>query len=513
MTRLKRRPLVGLILATSAVGVLSVSLPPLAHLSYDASFWVKTSTPITNLVEVCADEGTLHDFGDGNGKISRITHAQLLNLLTQGGAKLVFYDFVFAETNQDPTVDESLAQAIRKQGSVILAGAVQTSDELGVRMDEAVPPIPLLAHAARGWGHAELFGNVIRQASGDFDSIPYAVWIAATNLETSLAGEDPNLERWLNYYGGPGSEAIPGCSFQDALTGNVSPGFFTNKIVFVGQRFSTGQLQDRKDMFETPYSAPGAGPIPGVEIHATTLLNLIRDDWLRRLPLAWQWLGAVFWGTLIMLVLYSLLGKPKMLLALAAVSGAVFLWLISVWMQWHFHWWWSWIGPLSAQTSVALFLAWSWKKPDPYLAFISYRTNEDGEFAHRVKEGLTREGYFIFIDTDSLRLGPFDEQLLKTIESATYFVLILSPHSLVRCAEPDDWVLKELEHALGIGKTVIPIWKDGFDFKTETRVPDLPALAKLASHQAVIYTRTDFSGFMRQLIQQIKRSHGGGKGW
>jgi len=500
-----RRPLFRLVLITAAVGILLVSFTPLEKLSYDLSFLARPGVTVTNAVLVYANNETLDELGDEHGDLSRTNHARLLDRLAKDGAGLVFYDFVFSESNRVPEIDETLARAIANQESVILMAAVESSTEGGIHVERLIPPTRQFTQAAKGWGHAELFGKVVREISRDADYQHYAVWVAATQIQPQkFTNANPNLDRWLNYYGPPDGEVIPRCSFQDALAGHVPAGFFANKIVFVGQDFSLDKAARLKDTFDTPYSLFGGSPMPGVEIHATALLNLLRDDWLRLAPLEWQWFGAAVWGMISAGVLYSLSRKPKFILGLTAALGTVLLCAVSLYVQWHAHWWWSWIGPAFGQTATALFLVSRSPKPDPYVAFISYRTEEDGAAALLIARSLSDRGHKTFLDVRSLHAGKFDEQLLREIEAATFFIPILSPNSLARCVNEDDWVLKEITHALSHGKRIVPILKSGFNFDAKEGVPNLPQITELRNYHGLPYSNSDFEGFMRRLTELLK---------
>jgi hypothetical protein len=144
-------------------------------------------------------------------------------------------------------------------------------------------------------------------------------------------------------------------------------------------------------------------------------------------------------------------------------------------------------------------------KPDPYIAFISYRTDEDGSTALLIAKSLGERGLKVFLDVNSLHAGKFDEQLLNEIDSATYFILLLSPNSLARCINPDDWVLREITHALAKGKTIIPVLKSGFRFDAKEGIPDLPQIAELTKFHGVAYATKDFDGFMKQLESLLLR--------
>src|SRR5205807_8846357 len=98
--------------------------------------------------------------------------------------------------------------------------------------------------------------------------------------------------RWMNYYGPP--NFIPSVSYyqalQDALL--VPEDFFRGKVVFIGSRLMTKFAGERKDQYRNPYSFWLSNALlskhqalfsPGVEVQATAFLNLLREDWFRRL--------------------------------------------------------------------------------------------------------------------------------------------------------------------------------------------------------------------------------------
>lgn len=504
---LRHNPVIHLPLVTAVVGVILVSLPPLGRLSYDLSYIARPRVDITNdtnkLVLVLIGDTTVEKLGDRNG-LNRMNHARLLERLASDGAKLVFYD-VFFDTTSDNPADQSLADAIKRQGSVILAARCTYGED-----PPHHDPIPELCQAAAGCGHAELGEGykAIRLISANCCCEKNSgVWVAAKRLAPPTFDKaNPNLTRWLNYYGKPENRPIPRISFEEALTTNRA-GFFKDKIVFVGEAANPAATIGGKnytESFSTPYSLFGYGPMAGVDIHATALLNLLRNDWLRQIFLPWQWCAALLWGIAITTTLYFLSGKPKVILFLSAIAAAVLLVAGSLYVQWHFLYWWGWIGPAFGQTATALFLVIRSPKRDPYIAFISYRRQEDGPAALLISRSLAQRGLRTFIDVRSLESGKFDEQLLREIEKSTFFVPILSPRSLSRCTDPNDWVLKELTHALSLRKTIIPVLRQGFSFGPSSDVPDIPQIAELSRYHGVQYSDTDFEGFLDQLVAHLR---------
>ncbi|VDD96972.1 unnamed protein product [Enterobius vermicularis] len=108
--------------------------------------------------------------------------------------------------------------------------------------------------------------------------------------------------------------------------------------------------------------------------------------------------------------------------------------------------------------------------------FISYRRSTGNQLASLIKVLLQLRGYKVFIDVDKLYAGKFDSSLLKSIQAAKHFVLVLTPHCFDRLLNDDncdDWIHKELVCAFKHEKNVIPIFDQHFEFPTSEK--DIPA--------------------------------------
>ena len=99
--------------------------------------------------------------------------------------------------------------------------------------------------------------------------------------------------------------------------------------------------------------------------------------------------------------------------------------------------------------------------------FISYRRESGGTMARILRDRLTEMGYRVFFDRESLRSGYFNTALYSVIDQCRDVIVVLSPDALDRCANADDWVRREVEHALYQKKNVIPVMLDGFAFPAE----------------------------------------------
>lgn len=101
-----------------------------------------------------------------------------------------------------------------------------------------------------------------------------------------------------------------------------------------------------------------------------------------------------------------------------------------------------------------------------YDIFISYRRDGGYDTAQHLFNLLSRDGYRVSFDIDTLRNGDFDKSLLDRIDQCKDFILILDTHAFDRTLDPTfdpnkDWLRQELAYALEKGKNVIPVFLAG----------------------------------------------------
>ncbi|MBN1566671.1 MAG: toll/interleukin-1 receptor domain-containing protein [Acidobacteria bacterium] len=131
-------------------------------------------------------------------------------------------------------------------------------------------------------------------------------------------------------------------------------------------------------------------------------------------------------------------------------------------------------------------------------AFISYRREGGADTARLIRAALEARGYSAFLDVESLGASHFDERLFAAIEQAPNFLLILSPGSLDRCHEPDDWLRREIGHALATGRNIVPLLKDGFVFPPAGNLP--ADLADLSRHNGIPMSHVYFDAAIDKLV-------------
>jgi hypothetical protein len=92
--------------------------------------------------------------------------------------------------------------------------------------------------------------------------------------------------------------------------------------------------------------------------------------------------------------------------------------------------------------------------------FISYRREGGAETARLLRYELLARGWNVFLDVEDLKAGTFDETLLREVARADNFLLIPSPGALENCAQDNDWLRKEIHHAIKTGRNIVPVLKE-----------------------------------------------------
>jgi TPR repeat protein len=115
---------------------------------------------------------------------------------------------------------------------------------------------------------------------------------------------------------------------------------------------------------------------------------------------------------------------------------------------------------------------------DKYQIFISYRRAGGEDLARLLEYKLTDRGFKVFFDVEALRSGAFNKALFEKIAECTDVLVVLPPHGLDRCVNPDDWVRLEIARALKLKKNVIPIMMRNFSFP-ETLPEDIDDLRNM----------------------------------
>ena len=355
-----------------AVGVLAATVlglaclrysfaEPLVRLSYDLPFLWRSTLDTHEIILVYLDESSAKQLNQPLDDVwNREVHVRLLDRLTQEKARLVFYDIVFDAPAPDPAADATFAESISRHGKVILGAALDIVERFGsVREERVSAPIKSLRKAAAGYGIV-----AFRPVDPDYgvrqmylkgtSVVPTATWVAAQALGAKITQQPREMigPLWLNYYGP--RDSFSSVNIAEALAPDgIPPGYFKDRIVMVGPRSAVGYLGVGKDEFATPYSRWNSQFSPGLEIHATILFNLLRGEWLTRMPANREAALLLFIGILagsLSLFRPFVATLLAVIISMAIACGAF-------WLAWQQRTWFAWVVPAAVQMPFGLIWA------------------------------------------------------------------------------------------------------------------------------------------------------------
>lgn len=135
--------------------------------------------------------------------------------------------------------------------------------------------------------------------------------------------------------------------------------------------------------------------------------------------------------------------------------------------------------------------------------FISYRREGGDAQAKLICSELTRRGFSVFFDYDSIQGGYFDNRIFSAIEGCNDFILVLPYGSLERCYNEGDWVRLEIRHALAHRKNIIPILMDGYSFPSY--LP--PDIDEVRRYNGLEFSMRYFDAMMDSIIDHMVSAH------
>lgn len=147
------------------------------------------------------------------------------------------------------------------------------------------------------------------------------------------------------------------------------------------------------------------------------------------------------------------------------------------------------------ETNNAIYRIYTSRSMKKYDIFISYRREGGFDLALQLYHLLTRDGYRVSFDIDTLRGGDFDTQLYERIDNCKDFILIVDEHAFDRTIideipREEDWLRCELARALEKKKNIIPVFLFG--------VQDFPKLLKNKSKDKSEDKFEDISGVVKK---------------
>ena len=284
---------------------LGVCLSPvgegLDHFVYDTLFVLRgRRPPPEDLVIVTIDEPSFALL-EMQWPWPRGVHAELLDVLFEGGARAVALDLLFSEPS-DPVEDSRLKCTLASHPEAVLATAWDHLASERFCREIFVKPHENIAgpHTDMGFINIHADGDgVIRRA---FLARDHEVCLALQTISQSIDILNFHADGWnnagINYYGPAGTLRM--VSYYQALDSvtHLPRDFWRGKIVFVGYHVQTSPLlaAPATDHYRIPYSRRNMGLMSGVEIHATIAGNILEDGFIRSVPKSFLMLAGVFLG-------------------------------------------------------------------------------------------------------------------------------------------------------------------------------------------------------------------------
>ena len=141
-----------------------------------------------------------------------------------------------------------------------------------------------------------------------------------------------------------------------------------------------------------------------------------------------------------------------------------------------------------------------------YDIFISYRRDGGETLACLLTDRLKQLGFTVFYDVESLRSGLFNIKLYEVIENCRDVIIVLPEHALDRCTNEDDWVRREISHAIKYKKNIFPVMMRNFNWPDD--LPD--EMNSLPNYNGVVanmeYFEATFDKLLKLLSSSVDRS-------
>ncbi len=225
----------------------------------------------------------------------RSMHGRLVDNLREAGVAAIGFDVLFSEATS-PAEDMAFAQAIESHGSVVLAADLFYEESDSVRQWKRVEPLGLFNEhgAVTGFISVQIDPDGVQRQLPDYRD---AFWrqmltVFDRHYPGIVARIDGAPDLRIRYLGGPHTfNYIPYYKLLDPEK-YLPPHwkeFLRDNIVLVGRdlKASTEVRSAQADMFQTPFFAINNELMPGVEIHANMIANMVNGDPLREAPRAW----------------------------------------------------------------------------------------------------------------------------------------------------------------------------------------------------------------------------------
>ncbi len=254
--------------------------------SYDSLLPLQAGQFDPRIVVIAIDDASLIRLG--RWPWSRRRHAELIDRLSNMGARVIGIDIIFSEYQQDdPQADLELARALKQnRRSVLVVAPIQQTPDSPIA---ELLPIPELAVAARALGHVDveldsdgLCRRYFLYAGMDdphWPALAQAMLMVSRDINPATLPFYPAVTGtgWIRQHMVLIPYAKKGLrpavfSYTDLISGQVPDSAIRDKYVLVGAT-ATGL----GDAISTPAS-PSHERMPGVELNAHILNGLLKEN-------------------------------------------------------------------------------------------------------------------------------------------------------------------------------------------------------------------------------------------
>jgi len=307
--------------------------------------------PTVPVVIVAIDENSLKHMPE-RWAWPRSYYAKAVENLKKWGAKAIGFDIFFSEvTEKNPKQDKAFAEAIKKDGNVVLG--VGFNFDVGKRYAMTTPVLPIeeLKNSAAGMG-------IIHHVIDDDSSIRNAYMLLDfhekryISFGLKLLGEYYNMDTakltvnkkeldWgkfkiplvndgqmiINFAGFP--KSFKTISFYDVYFGKTQKDIFKDKIVLIG-----ATADELHDVFPTPFHMERAIEqttlaMPGVEVHANVINTIYNGIYIRDMGWRAGFLMLLIIGILTSFAIFNIKSWQGLLVVAAEIAlyiaAAIFL--------------------------------------------------------------------------------------------------------------------------------------------------------------------------------------------
>jgi signal transduction histidine kinase/CHASE2 domain-containing sensor protein/CheY-like chemotaxis protein len=303
----------------------------LNHYFFDLFFRMRGSLPTGQEVVIIAiDERSLSTLG--RWPINRSYYVKMLKNLSL--AEAVGMDIILDEPSEE---DGALAEAIEAYGKVVLPVYIEPSGEIS---------FPVKAFSAASLGHVHLEQGIDGIVRGLFQRItvkgvtlpsfasavynlvvhPREQEDVLRNRRTTESTEGRIVQSEpivINYYGPRGT--FPWISLSEVIEGKWPTSFFKDKIALVG--LTAAGIEDSA---LTPFTED-RNRMPGVEVHANILKDLIDHSEIRTLHPIIRWFSLLLLSVLGLIFFIRINPSRSALLWAGGILGVTLISFLSFW--------------------------------------------------------------------------------------------------------------------------------------------------------------------------------------